>query len=70
MALSLLWPVNTAAGEPAAAPHPINQSYYIGSYNMSPSVKVLFFASAREAAGGITSASVNIDSDEDTKKFR
>mmetsp|Transcript_26621 Transcript_26621/g.63842 ORF Transcript_26621/g.63842 Transcript_26621/m.63842 type:complete len:92 (-) Transcript_26621:1833-2108(-) len=29
----------------------------------SISIKVLFFASAREAAGGITSASVELDSD-------
>ncbi|KAL7527471.1 hypothetical protein ACHAXR_003442 [Thalassiosira sp. AJA248-18] len=35
------------------------------------SVKILFFASAREAAGGITSASVRLDSDgADTKVLR
>eukprot|EP01083_Nonionella_stella_P159372 519822_1 len=37
----------------------------------SISVKILFFASAREAAGGITSTSVELDSDgADTKVLR
>ncbi|KAL9186763.1 hypothetical protein ACHAXT_010483 [Thalassiosira profunda] len=37
----------------------------------SVSIKVLFFASAREAAGGITSADVELDADgADTKALR
>lgn len=41
------------------------------SFMPSITIKILFFASAREAAGGITSSSVELDSDSaDTRELR